>query len=105
MSEEHSTTGKHCSRRKCKSSSACASGRKLLAPNTDLSPNQVQCRSATPFSRRGKMWMAAKTKIVFFNVCSGASRFTSRTKAEGAAEIYSRTVRYACEAFYCEKQH
>jgi hypothetical protein len=46
-----------------------------------------------------------RTKIVFFEFCGGATKFTSQTRAEEAAGIYSCERGYACEAFFCDKQH
>lgn len=45
-----------------------------------------------------------RTKIVFFELCGSATKFTSQAAAEEAAEIYSRGAGYACEAFLCENK-
>lgn len=45
-----------------------------------------------------------KTKIVFFDVCGGATKFTSQELAEEAAEVYGRNAGYRCEAFQCENK-
>ena len=46
-----------------------------------------------------------RIKIVFFDVCWSATKFSTQAKAEKAAEKYSQQVRYQCEAFSCDKEH
>jgi hypothetical protein len=48
---------------------------------------------------------SSKIKIVFYDICGGATRFCSWAKADQAAQEYGRAVGYACAAFHCDQPH